>query len=197
MSLYRSILNKIILKALPIQPAQSGLIQYDGCKFYLSEKGVVNRVISVSSDVVVEDTTVANTTEETTIFSATIQPETAGGKYYRIPMSGKLSCINAVHTITLRWKINGAVLSTVITPKVLSDDPLYATFFLTIRTPGESGSYAAGVQVAANNTNYDISPISGAFDSSIPHTLSVTAEWSNANVGNSISIVGGLLEDLY
>jgi len=196
MSLYRSILNKIILKALPIQPAQAGLIQYDGNRFYLSEEGVVNRVISVASDVKTSDVVVENTTEKIEVNSVTIQPETRAGKYYRVKAWGKVSCANANDEFNIEFSVNGTLFSTAIIPGVVTNDPWYCTVSIILRTVGAGGTFAAGVEFRADNDLYDLTPKTGAIDTSVINVLTTKVQWSAARPGNSFTCMGAILEDM-
>ena len=65
---------------------EQGAMEYDGNRFYLTETDT-RRVISLASDAKLSDTTVANTTTETSLYIVTIQPEdTLAGKIYEIPV---------------------------------------------------------------------------------------------------------------
>lgn len=187
---------KLLPGTLLVTP-EAGVIEYNGHRVYVTQEGPAQRPISVASNAVVADVTVANTVTETTIKSVTIQPESQAGKYYRIPLWGKLSCVNAVHTITIRLKEGANTIATeVITPGVLSNKPWHIDYHFVIRTTGAGGTYAAFGAVDFNNVGKDVVPVTGSIDTTASDTLSVTVQWSDANAGNSITLIGGLLEDM-
>jgi len=179
-----------------LETPEAGMIEYYGNRFYLSESNVSRRVISIASDVKISDTTVVNTITKTAVFTATAQAETANGKYYRIPLFGYFSCASASHTVTISWEVNGSTLTRTITPGVRANKPWHSNLTFIIRTTGASGTFVAMADLDFDDVSYDADPVSGSIDTTIPHNIVVSVQWSSALAGNSITCMGGILEDM-
>ena len=186
------------LKLLPIaEPAHdAGVIYYNGARFYACEEGVVFRPISMASDVKVTDTVVANTIVETDLYTVAIQPETQGGKFYRIPLYGVVSCANAVDTITFRFRVDGSFLTRAITTKVVAGAPWHNDMTLILRTCGVAGTFSSFAHMDFNDESDDVIPINGNIDTTTPINIRITVQWSNARPGNTLTCMGGILEDM-
>lgn len=175
-----------------------GTIEYDGERLYLTNVDK-RRIFSRASDSIIESTNVTNTTNETVIYTATIN---TGGlvthKVFRVFLAGQFSTHNATVTTTIRIKINGTVLAILSsTPGVVTDEPWHGDAIFTVRNEGETGTISSHADLKLGNadeTHFNIS--SFTLNTTIPTAITVTAEWDIANPGSSISLDQAFVEVL-
>ncbi|MDD5015969.1 MAG: hypothetical protein PHW73_12900, partial [Atribacterota bacterium] len=178
--------------------AVGGDMEYDGERFYLTEVAH-RRAISLSDDVKISDSTVANTTDETTVHTSAIAAnEPKASKVYKVTLTGKYSTANGSDTFTLRFKMGGTtILSLTSTAGSVTDAPLSVNGYVTFRTVGDSGTYASYMNAKLNNADKDPTPVTGSVDTTVSQDLTVTIDWSNADAGNTLTVQQAYLEVLY
>lgn len=175
---------------------EAGTFEYDGSRFYLTAQ-TVRRIVSVCSNAKLSDTTVANTTDETEIYSADIAAdEYLAGKVYLVALFGSFSTANASDVLTFRLKLDGTTITVPLTPKTITNQPWHVCFKIIIRTVGVSGTFVACISLQADNTSYDVVPITGSIDTTVLSSLSATVQWDNALAGNTVTCMGGHLEEM-
>ena len=189
------------LRPLMFQPAvlpteETGLMEYDGNQLYFtpveSRRSILN-----SSDAFLASVTVANTTTETEVFSSTIgENGLNAGQIIKLLLFGRYSTANGADTVTIRFKVNGStMLSLVSTAAAVTDAPLFAKFMNTIRVNGATGNFWSYLNGVINNINKHATVTSAtSIDTVSEVEVSATVQWSNADAGNTISIDQALLE---
>jgi hypothetical protein len=152
---------------------------------------------TIAQDIVTARTTVANTVVETQIFASTVTANRLkAGKVVRVLLSGIYTTANASDTFTLRFKIAGTTLETVVsTGKSVSGTPWNAIWTCTVRTVGASGTLIDFLQL--NEDNVELNKESGTavtFDTTADEEFTATVQWSSANANNRFSVDQGFLE---
>jgi hypothetical protein len=146
--------------------------------------------------------TITNTTTETTLIGAGIGGLTvpansfsAGDSFHAI-MTGHLSCANN-QGFEIRIKSNTILLADtgLISLNTATNKHFKLEVFFTVRTTGISGiasivsggtfMYTKNASTSFEGSNFSTETFVG-FDTTIPNTLDITAQWSNANPNNSI-----------
>jgi len=175
----------------------AGAIEYDGKRFYGTASST-RRVMSLASDTKVTTTTVANTLTETTIYTAPLGASDAvAGKIYRIPFFGVVSSSSTSEELTIRFKIDGITITTVVAiPKNLADASFSGHLVLIIRTIGASGTLAAHACYSVDSVPQESPPILTSIDTTTASTLTITVQWSAADAENTLSLYGAYLEDM-
>lgn len=173
----------------------NGLAEFDGTKLYITFQGKRFSHVA-SSDPKTSSTTVANTTDETTVFTTDIPSNSwLAGKILKLLLLGRYSTANGTDTVTIRFKIDGStILSMVSTAASVTNAPLIGEFITTMRTIGATGTIWPFLTGAINNVKKD-SPGTAAttVDTTGDLTFSVTVEWSAADAGNTLSVDQTLL----
>lgn len=145
-------------------------------------------------------TTVSNTTTETTLETFSLQSVPLRvGQVVRITTTGIYSTANATDTITVRVGSGGAPTtewnSMVSTAATVTSQPWHLQWIGIIASLGTTGTMEAQMIGKINNINKD-DPNTGTItintDSTI--TIGITAQWSAAAVGNTISIRQFIIE---
>lgn len=157
--------------------------------------------LSGTVDVLISEVTVANTADESTLWSFLVQPDEWHPKMViRIHADGIYSTANASDTFTLRVKIGSSTMVSVVSTAASATNAAWSfIFYGTVRTIG-SGT-AARIEGGINADINDVKKSSvettpTTFASTSSQTLSVTVEWSNALSGNTLSIEQCFLEVL-
>jgi hypothetical protein len=116
---------------------------------------------------------------------------------YRFSLFGKFSTDGTGDIITIRYKIAGVtILSYQYTGKKVTDAPCNSVFTVIIRTVGAAGTYAAYAYSHGDNTSFDPTPVTGSIDTTGDNAFSISAQWNTADAGNTLTCMGGYLEDL-
>ena len=164
---------------------EAGTIEYDG-KHYSVTEVVDRRVLSVASDSVTTAVTAANTTDETTVFTASISAnELHVGKVLRVWGCGQISTHDANDTLTVRIKIGGTLLTTLdSTPKTVTGKPMHFWNLITIRTTGAAGTLASHGFIMIEDTEVHDNDQDVAIDTTAADDITVTFQWDDADAGN-------------
>lgn len=151
--------------------------------------------ISVSSTVV----TVSNTITETTLASFNFFPnEWHVGMCVRLTALGIYSTANATDTVTLTVKHGSTATNTIVnTAATVTSQPWNLTWYGIIGTLGSSGTIESQMIGGINNVRKDDpNTATATIDTTVAELLALTATWSNALSGNTISIRQFIVEIL-
>lgn len=178
-----------------LSPAVSGAFEYDGNSLYITLQGI-RRSITLGDDIRVSDLTVSNTTTETTIHTSSVAAgEFKAGKVYKVTLLGKTTTSSASDFYTLRFKMGSATLITVaMTAKNVTDEHFRSESYITIRTIGASGTYAAHVEGAIGDELISATPVTGSVDTTVAEDIVTTLQWDAANAGNVFTLQQAMLE---
>lgn len=142
-------------------------------------------------------TTVANTVTETNLFSHTLPIRFLRvGRTMELRLLGRVSSTTGTETCTIRIKLAGATIATFVIPAaVMTAAPVRVQFILTNRTEGTSGQTWWYAEMLANGIAYQSVPTAVLTynTSGVTTALAVTAQWSAADAGNTISVDLGTL----
>ena len=118
------------------------------------------------------------------------------GDSFHAVLTGHISSVNN-HRLEIRVKTGATVLATTdhIIMGGTTNKHWKLELFFTVRTIGASGvasivtggsfMYTKDASTAFEGANFSTEVFTG-FDTTIPNTLAITAQWDTANVGNSI-----------
>ena len=177
-------------------PNPAGVLHYNGDALHFVAASD-DRSLVMADGVITSDTTVANTTTETTIYTESISAdELHVGQVIRVTLSGYYSTANATDTFTLRWKIGGTtVASKVSVAENVTNGPWKAVLELTVRSIGATGTVISFVEAAFNNTRDDQAATSTTTtDTTSAEDVIGTLQWDNALSGNTATITQGYTE---
>ncbi len=175
--------------------AAKGMLDFDG-KHLLFAQGLTRRPLSLLSDPLTSSEDVNNTTTETEIYAAILGANTLdAGTLVKALVCGRYSNTNGTSTFTLRFKVNGITLLSIIsTAAAVTNQPFYAELLATIRSIGATGSIFPFIRGSINNVSKDTpGTATSTVDTTSDVTLSVTIQWSATDVGNTFSIDQALL----
>ncbi|MHA1304300.1 MAG: hypothetical protein ACTSPI_11435 [Candidatus Heimdallarchaeaceae archaeon] len=186
--------DKLQVSDLPLLPTPvSGTIEFSNNKFYITNKGK-QKVIDRTNDVLLETTTIANTTDEVVIWEGTAPAnELEVGNLFKFHADGVVSSASASDTVTIRIKVAGETKLTLESEaKALDNDHWHLDGNATQRTIGVNGKRAMhmGLKIGAYDTELvGIATVDTTADTDIV----VTAQWNNAKEGNTISVYQGFM----
>lgn len=174
---------------------EDGAIEFNGKSLYFTAVDV-RRSIVVGNDIRVADATVTNTTTETTIHTSAIAANAlAAGTMYKITLLGKTTTANASQFYTLRFKMGGTTLLTfAMAAADVTDAHFRSESYITIRTIGASGTYAAHIEGTLGSEEVTTTPVTGSVDTTTTADMTVTLQWDAANAGNIFTIMQAVLE---
>lgn len=175
--------------------AQQGFQDSDGKHLYFTHVST-RRPHAFLTGGITTAVTVAASTTETDLFSADLDANMlAEGSIFKAALYGRYTNADGAATLTIRFKLNGVtILSVVTTAGAVTDGPLFAEFMNTARAVGASGSIWSYVHALLNNVAKDKPGTAAAsIDTTAAITVSATAQWSNNNAGNALSLDQTLL----
>ena len=173
---------------------EAGSIEFNDGRFYVTGKGK-QRAIDRSCGVLVATVTVADTAAETALWTEALSANAAkAGRVYQIHGDGVISNALAVDDITLNLYFGGSVVATV-TPsgKSYVNAPWHTDFKFTVRTAGQSGTYAMFGHMLLDTTETYFAS-TGSIDTTAANSFTLKAQWNNKKVANTISINQAYLE---
>lgn len=172
-----------------LSPILAGTIEYDGGRFYITGSDC-RRVISRASDSIIVPETVANTTDEITVFTACLPANVLkAGKVYTIVAYGKGSTHDGADTLTIRAKIDGTTLVEMTsTPKHVTDVPMCLRVVCTVRTIGVHGTFSSHGDIRIEDTVSHSHISSIEVDTTAINDLTITFQWNDANAGNTATL---------
>ncbi|MBC7845243.1 MAG: hypothetical protein H7Y10_01970 [Flavobacterium sp.] len=181
-----------------ITSPESGAIEDKGHTFYASTY-LKRRSIMLAQDIVVAPVTVANTTTETTIYTAPMGANyLTAWKLINIKLYGRQSTVNcsSAGTYTLRFKRAGiTVLAIASTASSDTNRPFDVDIRSTIRCIGVSGTVITYAKTQQNNLTPNI--VIGnlnTIDTTVSNTLTLTVQWTSADPNNTLTLEGGATE---
>ncbi len=165
-----------------------GLLEFYEDRWYIT--GAARRVISRACCTIVTSTTVANTVNETTLWTGPVPANILGiGKMYKIEGMGQFSTHDAADTITIRVKIGTTTIITFAsTAGTVSNKAWHVDAWITLRTLGATGTVSAHGHVTLNATSVHANTPSTIIDTTAAENLTITAQWDSADAGNTIQI---------
>lgn len=174
---------------------ESGAMEFDGNSLYFTQGGV-RRYVTLGNDIRVTSDTVTNTVTETTIHtSAVAANELKVGRLYKLTLLGKTTTANASQFYTLRFKMGGTTLLTkIMTAKTVTDEHFRSESYITIRTIGAGGTYAAHAEGVIGDEAISVTPVTGSVDTTVSEDMTVTLQWDAANAGNVFTVMQSVLE---
>lgn len=154
------------------------------------------------------DKTVANTTTETSLFGTGVGSLTlsanalAAGYAIRITLFGYKSNPGSAGTITVRLKLGGNTLaSVVVTPGTTTNTLVELRALITCRSAGVSGTvlgqgHMQAPETVTTNRYWDLVTTGGATTVDTTGTLAVdvTWEWQTANANRTVTITNAVVE---
>ncbi len=167
-----------------------------GDVFYaVNVNGVIRRMLlNRSYDIVTSSVTVANTTTETTVYTANIDPnELVVGKVIEVKLQGIYSTANSADTFNVNVYLDGSLVATITSdPKQVTGAEFDIQFLSTIRSVGASGTartflYAHVADVDKSVASNALAPI----DTTITNTITVSIQWSSATAGDTLTLQQG------
>lgn len=174
--------------------SEAGAIEFDGHRFYAT--GTNRRILSRASDSIVTSTTAANTTDETTLFTATLVANSLSvNKVYKITFFGSFGTHDASSVVTIKMKINGTIIVTLAsTAGSVTDKPWHGFGYMTCRTTGVSGTVSSHGDIMLNNTTMHTNTASIVVNTTTINSLILTTQWDTAYLANTLTIDQGFLE---
>lgn len=162
---------------------------------------LINELFSmVCDDVLVSTTEVVNTTTETEVYNKPLAPNSLRPKRtIKVNLFGEYSSVNNSDTVTIKVKVGGTVVGTVTTAAaVVTDAPVSIHCTITVRTIGSTGALVAYTEADLDNGGADNASTSETgIDTTTQNTIQVTATWSAADTGNTVSIHQGYTQIAY
>ena len=180
------------------QAAGFGHMQYfDDKAFHLVDSDANNRPMPSTLAIQTADATVANTVTETTILGTVTGTKTLAAdfltvaKTVRIVVRGYLST-NGTPNLTIRATLGGTeVVGTgaIVTASGVSNVGFVATFDITLRTTGASGTVVSSGLFTYNSSTPTncVKTSTTTIDTTGSLAVDVTAEWGTAHASNTIT----------
>ncbi len=156
------------------------------------------RSIDRTGDVALSTVTVANTTTETTLWTASVPANSlTAGNVFKIHADGIVSNggPSAGDQITIRVRVGG-VEKIVLEPvtKTLTGVMWHIDANATQRTIGATGSRAMHIHLVIGEDDEVHSIGVGAIDTTANMDVTITAQWASADAANTISLYQGFME---
>lgn len=137
-------------------------------------------------------TTVANTITETALNSYSIPANSlAANRVIRVTATGVYSTANATDTVTLRGRIAATTWHSIVsTAATVTNVQWSASWVIIVATTGAAGTAESQLPWAFVNSVFKSDPATAvkSIDTTLARTLDITAQWSAAAAGNTISI---------
>jgi hypothetical protein len=172
----------------------AGAIEFDNDRVYITNVGT-QRPVDRTSDVITSTTTVSETTDETTIFTATIGAnDLKAGNVLKFYITGQLSNATAADDLTITGYLGTTSLGA-FNPAIgnVTDADWHVECVMTVRSTGETGSVAWHTHMDIDDNDTHGSDIS-TIDTTTAENFTVTITWDNAKAGNTISAWQGFME---
>jgi len=171
----------------------AGAIEYDAGRLYITNV-CTQKAIDRTSDVAVSTVTVANTTTETTIWTAGMDADClVAGNAFMMHADGTIDSASAADTITLRVKVGGVTMATLVSgAKQLTGAHWHLDANATQRTIGATGSRAIHLDLIVDEYATVVIGL-GTVDTTANMNITLTAQWNNAKAGNTVSLLQGFM----
>lgn len=179
---------------------EQGAMEYKGHTLYFSTY-LVRRSVVLAQEVPVADTTVTNTTTETTVYSITMAANyLTVGKLIENNLRGIFSSIAGPNGVcTIRLKYAGATIFSFTTAAAVNtNSPFRIDIDTTCRaigsgTTGKLISFGEFVEGATSATE-SVTRGAGALtniNTTTTNSIDITVQWARADTGNSITVQQG------
>ena len=188
--------GKIIHRAQPLLGTPvAGAMEFSDGRWYLTGTAI-QRVIDRTGGVIVATTTVASTSDETTLYTTTLSANAMkAGRIYKLHCDGIIANGGPTDDITFNVYLGADLIGTCIPAigSIALAKPWHVDFNITIRTTGDPGT-------AASHGHAMINTVDSVFESlEAPHTnlanaVSLKVQWTASKAANTISIYQGYLE---
>lgn len=172
---------------------ETGTMEFLDGRWYLTG-AAKQRVIDRTGGVIVETTTVANTSTETTLWTESISANAMkAGRVYDLHCDGVCSNVTTSDDLTLNVYLGSTLVAT-LTPStaIFSGTHWEIEAHFTIRTVGASGTFAGCTEIVIGTADANLSNL-GSIDTTQANSISLKAKWNNAKTGNTVSIYQGWL----
>lgn len=173
---------------------EAGALEFDWKTLFFTPTNA-RRSINLSADSKTTDTTVANTTTETTIYSISRPANQANvGKQVILRTMGYYSTNSASDVFTVRLKIGSTTIASFTTSgKNVANSWFDTEWVFTIRTLGASGTLI-GMIKTESDTDSGISHATSttAIDTTITNTFSITIQRWAASAWNTLTAAQGI-----
>lgn len=173
---------------------EKGALEYSENKLYFTSHDH-RRVLDRTSDVIIATTTISNSANEETIYTADLHAgDSFVGNVMKLDTSGLISNVTASDDITINFYI-GATLIATLNPAMgnVSGAHWMINGDYTFRTVGGSASVACHTHIMLDD--HEVMAISiETVNTTIAHDFTVKVQWDNAKGGNTINILQGFME---
>jgi len=175
----------------------SGSIEYYGNKTYITNKDL-QKVIDRTSDVKLTTTTVANTTDETEVYEASVPANSwVAGNVLKMLISGTLS--NKVgssgHTVTVKVYVGTTEAATITSTEAkFTDVCWHISGYNIVRDIGSTGHMAYHLEMTIDGDNSNVTCNVVEIDTTGLLDITVTATWASADDANIFTCNMGLME---
>ena len=151
-----------------------------------------------AQDVLASDQIVANTTTETTVFTADLDADAlVEERYFELPVSGEYSVDNGTDTFTLRFYVGGTLVAAV--QSVAGNEsgaPILAELEATVRADGQSGTVKPYTEAVFANVNDHQRHDPVTIDTTQATSFEVTLQWDVADPNNTAEIDQAVLKQM-
>jgi hypothetical protein len=175
-------------------PEAGAMEFYDG-RWYITSTAK-QRVIDRTGGVIVATTTVANTTDETTLWTEALSANAMKvGRIYKLFCCGIADNKTALDDITFNLYFGGTLVGT-YSPAMGSlsaGTHWHANMSITIRTIGSSGTCAIDTDIEIGRFSESSCSLQ-SIDTTAADSVTLKVQWDNADAANTISIYQGWLE---
>jgi hypothetical protein len=155
------------------------------------------KAIDRTGDVQLSTVTVANTTTETTVYTASVPANSwVAGNVLDMTMFGEISNDVGGDDVTVNVKVGGTTIATVVTDgRRLTNTCWEIRGHSIIRTVGESGTAAwlMTLRIDGQDTDFTCSD-AGTYDTTGALDITVTATWEAEDADNVFKCIGGFME---
>lgn len=172
---------------------EAGAVEFDGASLLFTPASD-RRSVNLADGVIVSSTTVANTTDETTIFTEGVSAnELFKGSKWRTSVSGHYSTANASDTFTILFKVGGTTIHSFTSIAEDVTDVFWRTeWFFTVRSTGATGSIQSAVDGIFNDTvNNEALTSTNTVDTTTVENLTITIQWDAAETDNTLTVTQG------
>jgi hypothetical protein len=174
---------------------EAGAMEFLDGRWYITGTAK-QRVIDRTGGVIVANTTVSNTTTETTLWTEALSANAMKvGRIYKLHCDGICSNVANTDDLTLNLYFGGTLIGTLApVTKTYTTAEWDLDVNVTIRTVGASGTMAVHGEMYIFDGNEGKFIALHSIDTTAANSMTLKAQWSAAKAGNTISIYQGSLE---
>lgn len=176
---------------------EAGTIEFADGAFQITDQSH-RKFISRSGDSIITAQTVADTTDETTVWThVSAADDFYAYRVWRIWGAGKFSTHDANDTVTVNLDVNGITLTTLTsTPGNVSNKAFHFNLVFTVRTVGGTGTISSHGHIMLDDLEVHTNTSSTVVNTTGAGSIDVTFQWDSADAGNTITIDQCFLEVL-